>query len=51
MEALPNGLISILDRQSGLRGLWSRDGFYRMGDLRNVPRHEIQSFLFTLYCK
>jgi hypothetical protein len=34
VEALPNGLVHIRCRKSGLTGCYSRDTQYRHGDLR-----------------
>ena len=33
IEFLPNGMVSILHRPSGLRGLFHRNGSHRSGDL------------------
>jgi hypothetical protein len=38
-EILGNGFVRVLDRSSGLVGLYEMDGSYRSGDLRNAgPR-------------
>lgn len=54
-EILGNGLASILDRESGLRGLYCVDsGKHHAGDLRlptGTAHSMIQSALFNKYCK
>lgn len=34
LQWMPNGLLVLFDRRSGLRGTYTADGTYRHGDLR-----------------
>tara|TARA_Y100000310_G_scaffold242149_1_gene246307 strand:+ start:1858 stop:2079 length:222 start_codon:yes stop_codon:yes gene_type:complete len=41
VDKLPNGLISILNRESGLKGLYNADGTHKSGDLK-LPKGKVK---------
>lgn len=43
IRRMPNGLINVTSRESGLRGTYNADGSYRHGDLRNVPASAVRA--------